>query len=148
MWVMRVLAATLGVSVLAFGAVAASSASAAPPGDRPRNVADVKADSIVLLHPDGTLTATVRVRCDEGWVAGDISATVTQGASTADGFASASVPCDGRWYPVDVPLVGSGSFQPGKVTFSFLQFLVTNAVTGDSAGAHDNGASARLQPAS
>ena len=65
-----------------------------------------------------------------------------QGASTADGFASASVPCDGRWYPVDVPLVGSGSFQPGKVTFSFLQFLVTNAVTGDSAGAHDNGASA------
>jgi hypothetical protein len=35
----------------------------------------------------------------------------------------------------------SGVLRPGRVTFS-LQSLLTAAVTGDSAGAHDNGATA------
>ncbi len=131
----------LGVSLLALAAVAASPASAAP-----RDVADVRAGS-VLLQPDGTLTATVRVRCDEGWVAGDVDVIVDQGLSIfADGTALALVPCDGRWHRVEVSLVvRAGSFQPGKVTFSLLQFSVTDEVFGDFVGVNDSGATARLK---
>lgn len=146
MWAKRMLTLVLGASVLVFGGVVVSSASAAT-GDRPKNVAEVQAGNLVLLNPDGTLTVSVRVRCDAGWVSGEVSVIVDQGGSaTASGFTTTSVPCDGRWHLVQFDVVDvSGTFQPGKVTFSFVQFLVTNAVTGDSAGAHDNGATARLQ---
>ena len=149
MWAKRMSTFVLGVSVLVFGGVVVSSASAAQ-GDRPTNVAKVQADNLVLLNPDGTLTVSVRVRCDPGWVSGEVSVVVGQGAAAiASGFTIASVPCDGRWHRVEFDVVDvSGTFQPGRVTFSFLQFLVTNAVSGDSAGAHDNGATARLTRAS
>ena len=141
----RMVTAVLGAFVLVLGAVAASPATAAT-GDRPKNVAEVKAGNLVLLHPDGTVTVAVRVRCDPGWVPAELSAQLTQGQASIGGFTIPSVPCDGRWYAVEFDLSdGSGQLQPGRVTFGFLQFLVTNAVTGDSAGAHDNGATARIQ---
>jgi hypothetical protein len=144
MWVKRVLFLILGFLVVMSTALPASSANAAP-GDRPRNVADVKAESSVLLQSGGALIVSVRVRCDSGWVAGDISATLTQGESTISGVKPASTPCDGKWHRVTLDLAdGTGSFVSGSVTFSFLQYLVTNAETGDSAGAHDNGSRARL----
>jgi hypothetical protein len=144
MWAKRVLSLILGFFVIGFAGLAASSANAAP-GDRPRNVADVKAESPVLLQTGGTLSVPVRVRCDPGWVAGDVSATATQGESTISGFTLSSTPCDGKWHRIAFDLTdGAGSFAPGNVTFSFLQFFVTNAETGDCASAHDNQAHARL----
>jgi hypothetical protein len=145
MWTKRiaalVLGAALGISLGAFG----SSASAAT-GDRPTNVAAVKAGERVLLHKDGTLTVAARLRCKPGWVAEEVSATLGQGEASASGFAVVTVPCDRRWHRVTFALGDSaGAFHPGRVTFNFLQFLVTNASSGDSAGAHDNGAHARLR---
>jgi hypothetical protein len=136
----------LGAAVLVVGGIGVSSAAT---GDRPKNVAEVKTDNLALLNADGTVTIAAQVRCDVGWVAAELSAILTQGQSSISGYTIPSVPCDGRWYRVEFDLAdGSGPFQPGKVTFSFLQFLVTNAITGDSAGAHDNGATARLRLAS
>lgn len=145
MWTKRLAAVVLGaamaVSLGAFG----SSASAAT-GDRPTNVAAVKAGERVLLHKDGTLTVAARLRCKPGWVAEEVSATLGQGEASASGFAVVSVPCDRQWHRVTFDLGDSaGAFHPGPVTFNFLQFLVTNASSGDSAGAHDNGAHARLR---
>ena len=87
----------------------------------------MQAGNLVLLNPDGTLTVSVRVRCDPGWVFQEVDAIVDQGASVfADGITSAPVPCDGRWHRVQFDLVTrSGTFQPGKVTFSLLQFGVS-----------------------
>ena len=145
MWAKRILTLVLGTSVLVFGGVVASSASAARA--QPKDVAEVQAGNLVLLNPDGTLTVSVRVRCDPGWVSQDADAIVDQGVTVfADGLTSVSVPCDGRWHPVQFDLVTrSGTFQPGKVTFSLLQFGVTNEVTGDFEGVNDNGATARLR---
>jgi hypothetical protein len=143
MWARRMLTLVFGASVLLSSSVAVASAAT---GDRPKNVAKVKADNFALLHGDGTVAVAAQVRCDPGWVAGELSATLTQGESSVSGYTIPSVSCDGRRHRVEFDLVdSSGPFQPGKVTFSFLQFLVTNAVTGDSAGAHDNGAKARLR---
>jgi hypothetical protein len=135
----------LGASVLVFGGVVASSASAAR--GEPKDVAEVQARNLVLLNPDGTLTVAVRVRCDPGWVFQEVDAVVDQGVSVfADGLTSAPVSCDGRWHRVQFDLVTrAGTFQPGKVTFSLLQFGVTNEVTGDFEGVNDNGATARLR---
>jgi hypothetical protein len=146
MWAKRMLALVLGASVLVFGGVAVSSASAAQ-GDGTEDVAEVQAGNLVLLNPDGTLTVSVRVRCDPGWVFQEVDAIVDQGVSVfADGITSAPVPCDGRWQRVQFDLVTrAGTFQPGKVTFSQLQFGVTNEVTGDFEGVNDNGATARLR---
>jgi hypothetical protein len=140
---MRMLTLVLGVSVLVFGGVVGSSASAAPG----QPVAEVQAGNLVLLNPDGTLTVSVRVRCDPGWVTQDVDAIVDQGLSVfADGVTAVSVPCNGNWQRVEFDLVTrSGTFQPGKVTFSQLQFGVTNEVTGDFEGVNDNGATARLR---
>lgn len=144
MWAKRMLTLLLGAAVLVFGGGVASSASAAPAGSE---VAQVRADNLVLLNPDGTLTVSVRVRCDPGWVFQEVDAIVDQGLSVfADGITSAPVPCDGRWHQVQFDLVTrAGTFQPGKVTFSLLQFGVTNEVTGDFEGVNDNGATARLR---
>ena len=146
MWAKRMLTLVLGASVLALGGVVVSSASAAH-GDGTEDVAEVKAGNEVLLNPDGTLTVSVRVRCDPGWVSGDVEAILDQGVSVfADGFTAVSVPCDGRWHQVQFDaVVRAGTFQPGKVTFSLLQFGVTNEVTGDFEGVNDNGATARLR---
>jgi hypothetical protein len=144
MWAKRMLTLVLGASVVVFGGVV-SSASAAR--GEPKDVAQVQAGNLVLLNPDGGLTVSVRVRCDPGWVFQDVSAIVDQGLSVfADGITAAPVPCDGRWHTVQFDLVTrSGTFQPGKVTFSLLQFGVTNEVTGDFEGVNDNGATARLR---
>ena len=143
MWARRMLTLVLCASFLLFGSVAVALAAT---GDRPKNVAETKADNSALLHANGTVTVATRVRCDTGWVAAELSAILTQGGSSISGFTVPSTPCDRRWHRVEFDLVdSSGLFQPGKVTFSFLQFLVTNAVTGDSAGARDNGAKARLR---
>ena len=148
MWARRMLTLVLGAFVLAFGGVVVSSASAAQ-GDGSGDVAKVRAGNLVLLNPDGTLTVSVRVRCDPGWVSGDVEAILDQGTSVfADGLTIASVPCDGRWHRVQFDaVVRAGTFRPGKVTFSLLQFGVTNAVTGDFEGVNDNGATARLRRA-
>ena len=66
MWAKRMLTLVMGVSVLVFGGVVVSSASAAP--GKPKDVAEVQAGNLVLLNPDGTLTLSVRVRCDPVWV--------------------------------------------------------------------------------
>ena len=145
MWAKRMLTFVLGASVLVFGAVAVSSASAARA--EPKEVAQVRAGNPVLLNPDGTLTVSVRVRCDRGWVFQEVSAIVDQGPSVfADGITSAPVPCDRRWHRVQFDLVTrAGTFQPGRVTFSLLQFGVTNEITGDFEGVDDNGATAHLR---
>lgn len=145
MWATRMLTLVMGASVLVFGGVVVSSASAAP--GEPKDVAEVQAGNLVLLNPDGTLTVSVRVRCDPGWVSQEVDAIVDQGVSVfADGITTASVPCDGRWQLVQFDLITrSGTFQPGKVNFSLLQFGVTNEVTGDFEGVNDNGATARLR---
>jgi hypothetical protein len=147
MWAKRMLTLVLGASVFAFGGVVVSSASAARA--EPKEVAEVRAGNRVLLNPDGTLTVSVRVRCDPGWVFQEVSAIVDQGASIfADGITSAPVPCDRRWHRVQFDLVTrSGTFQPGKVTFSLLQFGVTNEITGDFEGVNDNRATAHLRRA-
>jgi hypothetical protein len=146
MWAKRMLTLVLGASVLVFGGIVVSSASAAQ-GDGTEDVADVRAVNLALLNPDGTLTVSVRVRCDPGWVFQEVSVVVDQGPSViADGITSAPVPCDGRWHRVQFDLVTRvGTFEPGKVTFSLLQFGVTNEVTGDFEGVNDNGATARLR---
>ena len=144
MWAKRMVTLLLGATVLVFGGVVGSSASAAPAGSA---VAQVRPGNPVLLNPDGTLTVSVRVRCEPGWVFQEVDAIVDQGPSVfADGITSAPVPCDGRWHRVQFDLVTrAGTFQPGKVTFSLLQFGVTNEVTGDFEGVNDNGATARLR---
>lgn len=146
MWAKRMLMLVLGASVLAFGGGVASSAAAAQ-GDGTEDVAEVQAGNLVLLNPDGTLTVSVRVRCDPGWVSGDLTTFVAQGESTyAEGFTTVSVPCDGRWHRVQFDaVVRAGTFEPGKVTFDFLQFGVTNEVTGDFQGVHDKVSPARLR---
>ena len=123
MWTKRIAALVLGAALGISVGVVGSSASAAT-GDRPTNVAAVNAGERVLLHKDGTLTVE----------------------ASASGFAVVAVPCDRQWHRVTFDLGDStGTFHPGPVTFNFLQFLVTNASSGDSAGAHDNGAHARLR---
>jgi hypothetical protein len=146
MWAKRILTLVLGAFVLASGAGVASSVSAAP-GDGTEDVAEVQAGNLVLLNPDGTLTVSVRVRCDPGWVPVDVNTVVAQGTSTyAEGFTIVSVPCDGRWYWVQFDaVVRAGTFEPGKVTFDGLQFGVTNEVTGDFEGAHGKVSTARLR---
>ncbi len=147
MWVRRMLAVLFAAAVaMSLGAVG-SSASAAT-GDRPTHVAAVKAGAVARLHADGSVTVAARLRCKPGWVAEEVSATLGQGDASASGVAVVSVPCDWQWHRVTFTLGDStGSFHPGRVTFNFLQFLVTNAASGDSAGAHDNGAHALLKRA-
>jgi hypothetical protein len=146
MWARRMLMPVLSASFLLSVGIAVSSASATPGEPRPRGVADVKDAQLVLLHADGTVTVAARVRCDPEWVPAELSAILAQGETSISGYTIPSVPCDTRWHLVEFNLVdGSGALHPGKATFSLLQFLVTNAVTGDSAGAHDNGAPVRLQ---
>ena len=113
---------------------------------RPTNVAAVQADQVVLLHSDNTVTVTAKVRCDQDWVAAELSVILSQGVATSSGFTLVSAPCNGRWHQVSFDLVDTaGTFQHGNASFSFVQFLVTNVDTGDSAGAHDNGAKAKLR---
>jgi hypothetical protein len=125
----------LGLSMWLLGGL--PSASAAPTDDRPTNVAAVQAVPLVLLHPDGSLTASAVLRCIPGWTPAELSATVNQGNASASGYTTPTIRCDNRWHPVVYRITDStGGFTQGKVTFNFLQFTLTNNVTGDSAGAH------------
>ncbi len=100
-------------------------------------VAKVQLDKTILLQPDGALTVAARLSCDPGWIAGDLSVMIAQGAAETSAFLSTSIACDGHSYTVqlDAP-VGLGSFMPGKAQMN-AQLLVTNADTGDSAAGHD-----------
>jgi hypothetical protein len=135
----RVRFAGLLVLVLATITMAAPAASAQDrPGDRPQGVAQVRLEKKFLLQADGTLIVAARLECDPGWQSSDLSISVTQGNASTDGFTTTAVPCDRNWHPVQFSLSpGTGTFQPGKATAS-AQFLVTNALSGDSAAAHQN----------
>ncbi len=147
MWARRIFAVVLGAAV-AMSVVAMGSSATAATGDRPTHVAAIKAGAVARLHADGSVTVAPRVRCKPGWVSEEVSATLVQGESSASGVAVVTVPCDSQWHRVPFTLGDStGSFHPGRATFSFMQFLVTNAASGDSAGAHDNGASVLLKRA-
>jgi hypothetical protein len=139
----HLLIAVLGVVTFVIGSTAG--AWAVPGREKP--VVEVRAENIVLLNPDGTLTLAAQLRCDPGWVTTDLTAIVDQGPATiAEGYTLVTVPCDDRWHRFEFTIpVTVGTFQPGKVTISFLQFVVTNEVTGDPDGAHDNGGTARLR---
>jgi hypothetical protein len=125
----------LGLSMWLLGGL--PSASAVPTGDRPTNVAAVQAVPLVLLHPDGSLTASAVLRCIPGWTPAELSATVNQGNASASGYTTPTIRCDNRWHPVVYRITDStGGFTQGKVTFNFLQFTLTNDTTGDPAGDH------------
>jgi hypothetical protein len=131
--------AGLLVLVLATITMAAPVASAQDrPGDRPHGVAKVRLEKKFLLQADGAIIVAARLECDPGWQSSDLSVSVAQGDSSTDGFTTTAVPCDRNWHRVKLSLPpGTGAFQPGKATAS-AQFLVTNVLSGDSAGAHQN----------
>ncbi len=131
--------AGLLVLVLATITMAAPAASAQDrPGDRPHGVAKVRLEKKFLLQADGTIILAARLECDPGWQSSDLSVSVTQGDASTGGFTTTAVTCDRNWHRVQFSIPpGIGAFQPGNATAS-AQFLVTNVLTGDSAGAHQN----------
>lgn len=129
------LATTAGLGGVAAAALPAGAAPGT--GDRPEGVAFVRADSHPVLNPDGTITVTQRVKCDPAWQPAELDVQVSRSLDAyASGYTIPAVPCDDAWHSVTYTIGTSVPLTPGKVTISS-QFLVTNVVTGDSAGAHD-----------
>lgn len=124
--------------LLALAVVSIAGTQAAFAGDRPVGVAFVKAKPIVDLKHNGSVVVTEKIRCKPGWVSSDLSVHVAQpNGAQADGFTTTAIKCNGAWHTVRVTL--SDVFMKmhrGPATISS-QFLVTNASSGDSAGAHD-----------
>jgi hypothetical protein len=116
--------------------VAAPAVASPPTGDRPVGVAEVKA-SKVLLNSDGTVTVTQRLRCDPAWAPAELDVIVSESPTAgASGFTIPDVPCDNAWHSVTWVVSDSSGLVPGKVVVTS-QFLVTNVLSGDSAGGHD-----------
>ena len=106
--------------------------------DRPVGVAQEKTAKNISLNTDGSLSVTTKLECEPGWESSDFTVFVSQGDISTDGLIEPSIPCDGKWYPVqyDVPAPGNGTFQPGKAQFNG-QFLVFNVNSGDPSAAHE-----------
>ena len=124
-------------SVAFMDAAPAEAASCRDTGDRPVCVAKAQLDKQAFLGSDGTLSVSLRIECDPGWVSSDVTVRVVQGDAEADGLTTTNVACDGHLHRIHLSLApGAGSFHAGKASMS-AQFLVTNAETGDSAAGHD-----------
>ena len=133
-WRMLQRAIALPVLVLTTGAVAVPAAMAQ---DRPVGVAHEKTVKQVQINADGTLTATTRLECDQGWESSDFSFFVTQGDASTSGFIDPGIACDGKWHQVQYQVpTGLGTFHPGKAQFSG-QFLVFNLDSGDPSASHE-----------
>lgn len=123
--------------LVAIAAMTAGTQAAFATGDRPTNVAWVKAYPVADLKPDGSVVVTEKIACRPGWVSSDLSVMVSQQSGAyADGVTTTAVPCDLRWHTIK--LTTNSVFMKmtkGYATISS-QFLVNNAESGDSAGAH------------
>jgi hypothetical protein len=134
MWVRRTIAGSIGAGLLALTAM---TGVAAATGDRPTNVAFVRAWHNDIVHQDGTVAVGVRVRCVPGWEPAELDVSLHQDGVEGDGFTIPTVRCNGHWHKVQFTISDvSGAFHAGAVQIS-TQFLVTNVESGDSAGAHD-----------
>jgi hypothetical protein len=132
----RILSVALGLLV-ALSAMAAGT-QAAFAGDRPTDVAFVKADPIVKLYHGGSTLVREQVRCVPGWQPSDLTVHVSQASGAyADGLViTTHAVCNNKWYTVWVKLPkGFGSLARGNATISS-QFLVNNVETGDSGAGH------------
>ncbi len=138
-WASKRLARTIAVLVgLAVALPVMVGTQPAFAGDRPTDVAFVKANPIVKLHHGGSTLVRTRVRCVPGWQPSDLTVHVAQTSGAyADGLVvTTHAVCNGKWHTVWVKLPkGFGTLKRGKATISS-QFLVNNVESGDSAGGH------------
>lgn len=104
----------------------------------PADAADVRAMKITKLHPDGMISASMRVRCAPEWEPADVSVQVNRSlVDYAEGFAQADVVCDDRWHRVGLRArTVSGTMRPGRVEIN-VGFSVTHVEFGDAAGDTD-----------
>ncbi|HEX4015429.1 MAG TPA: hypothetical protein VHX15_01720 [Frankiaceae bacterium] len=132
----RALAVLVGLLV-ALSAMAAGT-EAAFAGDRPTDVAFVKANPIVQLKHNGSTIVKTQVRCVPGWQASDLTVHVSQPSGAyADGLViTTHAVCNNKWYTVWILLPkGFGTLKRGNANISS-QFLVNNVQSGDSAAGH------------
>jgi hypothetical protein len=132
----RTISVVVGLLVALFAMAAGTQAAFA--GDRPTDVAFVKAAPIVQLKHNGSTIVKEQVRCLPGWVPSDLTVRVTQASGAyADGLVTTThAVCNGKWYTVWVLLPkGFGSLQRGNATISS-QFLVFNVDSGDPSAGH------------
>jgi hypothetical protein len=136
----------MGSIVLAVGAGSELATSAAA-GDRPTEVAFVRASKKVYVHPDNSLTVTVRVKCVPGWFSSDLDVWLGQDTNYAEGFTATDVACDAKWHPVSLRLTNMGGpMHRGAVSITS-QFSIYNNDTGDPAAAHEVQKRGRIRPA-
>ena len=106
----------------------------------PAAYGEVKTDTTVTLHPDGTATAPVRVMCTGGsWIEGWPILTQRTKAGTVNAYGSDIWPatCDGAWHRVQMMLssdVDTPPLRPGKATLDMIF-----GVTSYFGYTHDNG---------
>jgi hypothetical protein len=136
MTVTKAFAASIAAGLVGLGSVTVA-APASATGDRPTNVAFVRAWHNYNLHHDGTVAVGLGVRCVPGWQSAELDIHLHQGDVDGDAFTTRNVVCNDRWHKVLFRVTdSSGAFHAGAVQTS-AQFLVTNVESGDSAGAHD-----------
>ena len=131
-------------AVVLSAALPAAEAQAVPPERQPSVKVKVQHGQ-AQIGDDGSVSLTIRARCDEGLNAFEIDAGVRQdGAFGSVTLLQSNVtPCDNRWHAINVIVQPeSGTFSPGRANVSV--FLAAfDPVEGDLAA--EDSATIRLR---